>query len=294
MVKKYFFWFCVFAFSVFIILLNPVSAESIHAGVAAAVKGQVFVTPESAAAHLLKSGDKVFMGDQIETGKDGQLQVLLLDQTVFTLGPLSALKMDEFTYNPSDDSGKVKASMVKGVFRVVSGKVAHKKPDNMTVNLPAGTIGFRGTNVAGLIDGQKTLVVLLGPVGAGRIYVTNTVNGEVIGVDINEAGQATIIGGPNTAPVPVFQVSEADLNRITQALGQPASGNQVTATGGSAGGARSSLSVNTQALQDLLSTLDQANQQTREAAQDAAKSSTDSGHSSHGSGSGQQGHYTSP
>ena len=278
MTKKYFFGILIFAFvlmgGVFGILF-PASAASILAGVAAAVRGEVKATSGNTAEHSLKSGDKVFMGDQIETGKDGQLQVLLLDQTVFTLGPLSAIKVDEFAYNPSDNSGKVKASIMKGIFRVVSGKVAHKKPENMSVDLPAGTIGFRGTNVAGIIDWQKTMVVLLGPVGVGRIYVTNVVNGEVVGVDINEAGEATIIGGPNVAPLPVFQVSETDLNRIASALSQPTTESGTDTTGKATPGANmnSKTSVDAQSLQDLLSTIDAANQAVQQAAQDKANAS---------------------
>ena len=67
------------------------AAESIQAGVAAAVNGDVKATTLSdKVPHVLKSGDKVFMGDKIETGADGQLQVMLLDQTVFTLGASGA------------------------------------------------------------------------------------------------------------------------------------------------------------------------------------------------------------
>lgn len=262
-------------------ILFPASAESILAGVTAAVRGEVKITSQGSPDRFLKSGDKVFMGDKIETGQDGQLQVLLLDQTVFTLGPLSAIQVDEFAYNPSDDSGKVKASMLKGIFRVVSGKVAHKKPENMSVDLPAGTIGFRGTNIAGIIDGQKTLVVLLGPVGVGRIYVTNVVNGEVIGVDIDEAGKATIVGGPNIAPVPVFQISEADLSRIVNALGQPITGSGADTTGAATTGTGTSTPtpVDTQSLQKLLSTIDAANREAQQAAQDHANASAnDSAH----------------
>ena len=65
------------------------------------------------------------MGDKIETGTDGQLQILLLDKTVFTLGPLSAITVDEFVYDPKNAGDE--AGMVKGVFRAVTGKVANKK-----------------------------------------------------------------------------------------------------------------------------------------------------------------------
>lgn len=258
--------------------LHAETTDLVQAGVAAAVKGEVKATrPPAKAAHALKSGDKVFMGDKIETGADGQLQILLLDQTVFTLGSSGAITVDEFVFDPSNDDGKVKASMMKGIFRVVSGKVAHKKPENMSVDLPAGAIGFRGTNVAGIIDGQKTTVVLLGPVGVGRIFVTNIVNGEVVAVDVNEAGFATIVDGPNSAPVPVFQVSEADLSRIAGALGQQMSGGETSTTGDIANtaGQDTGKMVDTQQLLNLLNAVDDLNQTSMTAAQDKAQESAE-------------------
>ena len=263
-----------------------------QAGVAAAVKGEVrAVTPPEKAAHPLKSGDQVFMGDKIETGADGQLQILLLDQTVFTLGPSGGIVVDEFMYDPANDNGKVKASMLKGIFRVVSGKVAHKKPENMSVDLPAGSIGFRGTNVAGIIDGKRSMIVLLGPVGAGRIYVTNIVNGEVVGVDIDQAGKATIVEGANSAPAAVFQVSEADLNRIVGALSQ-----KVTGTGTDTTGVDMSATslpkgqVNAQELMDLLNNVDALNQTSTLGAQNAAQESAKS--DTHKAGSQDQGSHS--
>ena len=288
-------------FSFFVGTLSDGPAEagtSMQAGVAAAVKGDVkATTPQDKAARVLKSGDPVFMGDKIETGTDGQLQILLLDQTVFTLGPSSAITVDEFVYDPSNDNGKVKTSMAKGIFRVVSGKVAHKKPENMSVDLPAGAIGFRGTNVAGIIDGSKSTVVLLGPVGVGRIFVTNVVNGEVVAVDINEAGYATIVDGPNSAPVPVFQVSEADLNRIAGALGQQMSGGGASTTGtqttgiiADTAGQDTGKTVDTQQLLNLLNTVDDLNQTTMTAAQDKAQEAAENAKKDTQSSGGQESH----
>lgn len=313
--KKYllsgFIIFCLsFAGTAGILLAQP--AEPVHAGVAAAVKGEVRAISQGATARDLKSGEKIFMGDQIETGADGQLQVLLLDQTVFTLGSLSAVTIDEFIYEPASGDGKVKASMMKGIFRVVSGLVAHKKPENMNVNLPAGTIGFRGTHVAGIIEGQRTLVVLMSPTGSGSVFVSNVVDGEVKGVDIRETGKATIIQGPNTAPWPAFQVPEADLNRIAQALAQPitppSSGTAPTTgvadttsvadttraaetqdTGRDQNGASTAV---TQSVEKLISTLNDIDQQTQTAAEDVAKA-TGSAQAEHTSQSSQgEGQHT--
>lgn len=102
-----------------------------QAGVAAGVSGEVkATTPPEKIAHPLKSGDKIFMGDKIETGAEGQLQILLLDETVFTLGPLSSITIDEFVYDPMNAENK--SSVVKGVFRAVSSKVSQRKPENAT------------------------------------------------------------------------------------------------------------------------------------------------------------------
>ena len=130
--KKYLWVSLIVVSAVFFGTLGMLHAEAVgalQAGVAAAVKGEVkATTPPAKAAHALKSGDKVFMGDKIETGADGQLQVLLLDETVFTLGPLSSIMVDEFVYDP--ENAKKDASVVKGALRAVTGKVAQRKQEN--------------------------------------------------------------------------------------------------------------------------------------------------------------------
>ncbi|MBU9888680.1 MAG: FecR domain-containing protein [Candidatus Omnitrophica bacterium] len=193
---------------------------AVQAGTAADVQGAVMiVSPTDTAMRPLKKGDPVFMGDKIETGADGRLEVKLLDKTVFSLGPSGAISMDEFAYDPKTDEGKVRAGILKGIFRVATGKVAHKRPENMTVTLPAGTIGFRGTVVAGIVDGTRSTIILLGPVEAGRIYVTNLVNGQLMTLEIDETGMGVIVDGPDSTPYAVQQVSEAELLEIAEALG---------------------------------------------------------------------------
>jgi hypothetical protein len=200
-----------------------VFARTTQVGVAGVVQGTVEVAAKDGTVKQLRNGDPVYLDDQLATGSDGHLQVLLMDETVFTLAPSSSIVIDKFIYDPSNDDGIVEAKVVKGIFRFVSGKIAHKKPENMSVDLPAGTIGIRGTMVAGIVDGQRSMIVLLGPVGdettrPGRIFVSNLVNGETVAVDINEKGYGTIVDGPNVAPMPVFKVSEEELARIAKAL----------------------------------------------------------------------------
>ncbi|MFH1799958.1 MAG: hypothetical protein ABH891_03815 [Candidatus Omnitrophota bacterium] len=114
----------------------------VQAGVAAIVKGEVkATTPPEKTTHLLKDGDKIFMGDKIETGAEGQLQIQLLDQTFFTLGPLSSIMVDEFIYDPRNAGAK--ASVVKGIFRAVSDKAAQKGSEDAPDRSDPASAGLR-------------------------------------------------------------------------------------------------------------------------------------------------------
>ncbi|MEX2615019.1 MAG: FecR domain-containing protein [Alphaproteobacteria bacterium] len=168
---------------------GPATAQSQQAGVSAAVRGQVALarTSQNIVGRQVESGDAIFLGDAITSGRDSGMQVMLLDETVFTIGPNSEISIDEFVYDPETSAGKVTASVAKGVFRFITGKIAQQRPEDMTVRLPTATIGIRGTIVAGAVrpavgvdaqvdavfdgireqvpnaDSARDFVVLLGP-----------------------------------------------------------------------------------------------------------------------------------
>ena len=143
-------------------LMSTAGAQMI--GVVAATKGKVEVMTTGQVGRVVQSGEEIFIGDQVKTDTNGHLQILLRDQTVFTIGPNSRIVIDEFVYDPKTRDGKIRASIPKGIFRYVSGKIAAKKPSNVSVKLPTATIGFRGTIVGGEVrPDNSALVALLGP-----------------------------------------------------------------------------------------------------------------------------------
>jgi len=89
----------------------------------------------------------VELGARVTTGPTGRVQMLLPDETVFTIGPNSDMVVDEFVYDPDNNPKKIAVSVTKGLFRLLTGKVAHKDPANMKVKLPVGTLGIRGTDL---------------------------------------------------------------------------------------------------------------------------------------------------
>ena len=198
-----------------------------QAGVSAAVRGEVALTRVAIVGRQVVSGEPIFLQDGIHSGTRSGMQILLLDQTVFTIGPDSELVIDEFVYDPKTSAGKLSAEITKGVFRFVSGKIAHEKPEDMNLKLPAGTLGVRGTMVAGRVDDvqKSSRLVLLGE-GAendlsappGAFVACNA----GVCVRVSRPGYGTVIEGPNSPPVQPFQFSREEVDALTSSVSDPA------------------------------------------------------------------------
>ncbi len=136
------------------------------AGVAGAVKRPVqqitFRTPQATVGRAVASGDEIFLGDRIVTGPQGSLQIALLDGTAFTIGSNAAMVIDQFVYNPQTGGGKIAASLLRGSFRMMSGRVARQDGEGVTLKTNFATIGVRGSVVGVSTGGDQLCVALLG------------------------------------------------------------------------------------------------------------------------------------
>src|SRR6516162_9794761 len=86
-------------------------------GVNSAVNPDVTGIPPGAAPRRLVLGQEVVFNERITTGPDGQTQVLFIDESTMSVGPSSDMVIDEFVYDPHTSSGKLAASLTRGVFR---------------------------------------------------------------------------------------------------------------------------------------------------------------------------------
>jgi len=203
------------------------SVASDFIGVTAALNGEVLRTasknPE-ASIGALSSGEKIFLGDDIKVSESGRLQVMLVDETVFTLGAGAEMTIDQFVYDPNQ-ANQLTANIKKGAFRFVSGKIAKSKRDAMKVAVPSATIAVRGTQVAGIIDDQGTAdIVLLGPgpnsFGAtpGAIGISN----ELGTTDVLRGGYAVTVT-PEVPPTDPVIAEPSLLQRLESAVSELAS-----------------------------------------------------------------------
>ncbi|WP_017931371.1 FecR family protein [Robiginitomaculum antarcticum] len=226
----------------------PASAQE-QIGINAAVKGNVLISSEERAAEQALVNKPIFLRDQIETAEHSTLQILLKDETTFTVGAKCQMQIDEFVYDPKKDNNRLTARVNRGVFRFVSGRTSKRSPDNITLNTPTASLGIRGTMFEAIVGPEallcaekvgainksyaidhnnSTLIVLRGPGGdantndrLGRLEVTSA--GET--VTLTESGSATLITNREAPPSAPFVITEQlfgyfNLNLRTEPRGE--------------------------------------------------------------------------
>ena len=148
-------------FALFTLPLNAAEKLSIEKqliGVVGATSGIVKTETRE-----LKPGDKVYLNETIYAGANSGTQILLLDQSTFTVGEDSEVVMDTFVYDPATNDGKIVASVKQGSLKVISGLISKNNPDNLTVEVPEGTLGSRGTEFQTIVSKGRTDTLLIGP-----------------------------------------------------------------------------------------------------------------------------------
>ena len=112
----------------------------------------------------LVHGSKIYFGDTIIVNKESNAQVILLDETVLTVGEDSEVIINEFIYDPKSKSGKIVSNILSGTVKVITGNISKNNPKDLKIKMPTGTLGARGTEFVVMTDSNdKSTVVLLGP-----------------------------------------------------------------------------------------------------------------------------------
>jgi len=133
------------------LMIMTAQAEEARVGVNAAIKGNVTIQSEDQKAKEAVLREPVFLGDKVNSQKLSSLQVLLVDETVFTVGPNCDMVIDEFIYDPKKNNNLLKVKVAKGMFRFTSGKISKSDTDAVSLETPVATLGIRGTIIEGLV-----------------------------------------------------------------------------------------------------------------------------------------------
>lgn len=103
-------------------------------------------TVERKSSHLpAVTGQALWAGDTLVTGKDGRISLTFVDNTRFAIGPNSRVAVSKFEYDRTRQKGAFITQVDRGSLAVVSGKIAKSERDAMKVQTPNSLLGVRGT-----------------------------------------------------------------------------------------------------------------------------------------------------
>lgn len=149
---------------------NDSASDESPVGAVEEVKGNATVTRADGTVETITIGTPIYQGDIIETDAAGAVNIVFIDETSMAVSENARLAIDEYTFDPSTESGTTNFSVLRGLFVFTSGLIGRDDPDDVSIDTPVGSIGIRGTVIAGEINpsGESNITVL-----EGAIVVTN-------------------------------------------------------------------------------------------------------------------------
>ena len=152
------------------------------------ISGEATITRVDGTSEKAALGAEIHQGDIIETSGQGAVNIVFLDESSFAISSNARMAIDEYVYDPATQGGETNISILRGMFVFTSGLIGREDPDDVHIETPVGSIGIRGTTIAGNIqpDGQSQITVVEGAIviknGHGEVtlsdqYQTVTLNG---------------------------------------------------------------------------------------------------------------------
>jgi len=123
------------------------------------ISGDVTVIRTDGTEQGVSIGTPIFQGDVIETSENGAVNIMFVDETTFAVSEDARLAIDEYVFDASTQSGSSNFSVLKGVFVFTSGLIGRENPDDVTIDTPSGSIGIRGTIIAGNLNTGEITVI---------------------------------------------------------------------------------------------------------------------------------------
>lgn len=137
-------------------LLSSESAfgqQPVVAGRVKVVLGSAFVVRQSSLIPA-RVGQPIFEADSLRTGANGRLGLTMNDDTRVSLGPDSEVRLDRFSYAPTEGRFAFVLGILRGLATYVSGRIAKLSPDSIRLETPSAIIGVRGTRLAIRVDAK--------------------------------------------------------------------------------------------------------------------------------------------
>jgi len=125
-------------------LFTTASFASSSIAIVKQVQGDVTVKHNGEISRIIQ-GDELNEGDTLITGKNSYVGVIFHDGSILSLKENSFLQVKNFVFQPIEQTFNFKLFLKKGTALFESGKIGTLSPEDFSLEVPAGTIGIRGT-----------------------------------------------------------------------------------------------------------------------------------------------------
>lgn len=145
---------------------NETASDASPVGAIEEVKGNATVTRADGTVETITAGTPIYEGDIIETDATGAVNIVFIDETSMAISQNAKIAVNEYTFDPSNESGTTNLSVLRGLFVFTSGLIGRDDPDDVVIETPVGSIGIRGTIIAGEIipGGVSSISVIEGAI----------------------------------------------------------------------------------------------------------------------------------
>ena len=139
---------CVCTVVIFLFGVMPVivQAQNTIIGKVKGTRGIVSILREGRTKPAFPN-DQIFLSDTIMTGSNGAIGILLEDNTLISMGPISRVSMEKFKFVPSENEYEMRLHMMQGTFVYQSGLLGKLAPNAVELETPVGRISMlKGTD----------------------------------------------------------------------------------------------------------------------------------------------------
>ena len=158
-----------YAMLAFCLLTLAIARAAPHYGDVEFVEGSAELIDAKGKSRVPRAGGKVFEGETMRTGKDGELHVKTSDSGLVALRANTRIKVEVYHADGDAEDTSV-VSLLQGTLRTITGWIGKYQPNRVMMKTPNATIGIRGTDHEPLYvaPGEKS------PVAPGTYDKVNT------------------------------------------------------------------------------------------------------------------------
>ena len=209
-------WLCL-GIGMFLLLAGTSIAEDkLSVGFVAVAKGDARILRADGSEVPLSTEQKIYEDDTILTGNRARVQIILNDDSVFTIGRKSKVKLETFIYDATKKQGMSEVEADYGLVKFVTGKIAKSQPQNVKVKTPFATIGVRGSGgIVQVADNGATTV------GLTQCCLDVSSNGgNTPPVPLDNVNDFSQVNDPNEPPTPAQPMTPEVRAQLNGFLGE--------------------------------------------------------------------------